>query len=409
MNAVGIKELVVQTTDSFRQNGYTERSVKEKRRILLKIVSLHEKRGESSYSSFVIAEFAQESKKRFECGNISRIYYRFLTKTASYLTEFHNSGTLKHGKQFIVSISNYYDEILDNILVHDGWNRKSNHSYWSFAKTFFKWLISNGHADLSKVNEAVARAYLIDCASRMTGSSIDTARRTLKCIFAYLHEMGLCDDSFDRLFSFPVPFERKMKKVIPQEEIAVTLNMIDRATVIGRRDYAAILLATVTGLRSIDICNLKLDDIDWRNGEIKIIQSKTGKSLALPLTADVGTAMQDYILNARPANELSNVFLRSRGPIKEINPATLHAQHRRYRLKAGLHERPFRDLRRTIGTNMIISGTPIATVAQVLGHSDIDSTRQYISLDSKHLKDCALNFTGIEKKHKYPVKGGVVQ
>jgi len=45
---------------------------------------------------------------------------------------------------------------------------------------------------------------------------------------------------------------------------------------------------------------------------------------------------------------------------------------------------------------MIIDDVSVITVAQALGHRAIDSTKQYISLDSLHLKECALDFSGIE-------------
>jgi integrase len=61
------------------------------------------------------------------------------------------------------------------------------------------------------------------------------------------------------------------------------------------------MLGVVLGLRACDVKALRLTDIDWRRGEICIVQHKTGKPLALPLTTDVGEALKDYILHARPS------------------------------------------------------------------------------------------------------------
>jgi site-specific recombinase XerD len=44
---------------------------------------------------------------------------------------------------------------------------------------------------------------------------------------------------------------------------------------------------------------------------------------------------------------------------------------------------------------MVVGGVPVTTVAQVLGDADMNSAKKYISLDSKHLKECALDFSGI--------------
>lgn len=56
----------------------------------------------------------------------------------------------------------------------------------------------------------------------------------------------------------------------------------------------------------------------------------------------------------------------------------------------------FHSLRRAVGRNMVTSGVPVNTVNQVLGHTAMNSAKKYISLDSKNLKECALDFTGIE-------------
>lgn len=68
-------------------------------------------------------------------------------------------------------------------------------------------------------------------------------------------------------------------------------------------------METVFGLRACDIVALKLTDIDWLRGEIRIVQSKTTNPVILPLTQDVGEALKDYILNARPSAADKEIFL----------------------------------------------------------------------------------------------------
>ena len=48
-------------------------------------------------------------------------------------------------------------------------------------------------------------------------------------------------------------------------------------------------------------------------------------------------------------------------------------------------------LRRTAGTRMVVSGVPVSTVAQILGHTDMESTKRYISLDTERLRECCLD------------------
>ena len=395
MNATSIRTLAEQAVDAFHRHGYTERSVEERRWILCRIVEQHEKRGVGFFCTDIVSQFVHESEKRYIDGEIQRTHYRFLTKTATYLAELHNTGTINFAKRFVPRLPDYYESILNDILINEMWSEKGRRSVWQFAKVYFGWLASEGYGDLHAVNELVLRRYLIDCSSRMVGSSLDNTRRMLKKLYIFLDSIGIAANSYEQLLSFSVPVGKKIKRPVPHSEIAAVLNAIDRDTIAGKRDYAMILLSAVTGLRAIDIAELKLDDIDWRNGEIKIIQSKTEKPLALPLTTDIGTAIRDYILNGRPESNLPNVFLRIRAPIKKISRSIPYGQFNQYRQRVGLPKCSFHGLRRALGSNLVISGVPITTVAQVLGHSDIDSTKQYISLDTVHLKECALDFEGI--------------
>ena len=87
----------------------------------------------------------------------------------------------------------------------------------------------------------------------------------------------------------------------------------------GKRNYAMLLLALRTGLRSIDIVNLKLGDIQWKRNTIEIVQAKTGTPLVLPLLTDVGNAIADYILNGRPDSQQPYIFLRTQAPYRKLS------------------------------------------------------------------------------------------
>lgn len=396
MDKLKIFQLVTKMHKAFIEQRYSADSVRKIHRTLMEIHELHISHDCDFYSQPLIAEFVTDVNKRFDNGLISKTHYRFLLKTASYLEEYNETGEIRFGRKAVKSVSKYYDGLLAEIRSCNDWTPKSQHHRREIARTFFSWLKSKGHDTLEKLDETTVKEYLVDCALRLSGSSIDTVSRALKAILVFLYDSGYIKNRFDKLFSFTFPYERRVKFAVPQSEIAATLNVINRSTATGKRDYASILLAVVTGLRAGDVALLKLKDIDWANGEVKILQSKTGKSLALPLTFDVGLAVRDYILNGRPQSEYDNVFLSAKAPIRAMTTSSLRGQYNVHRATAGLSSSPFHALRRAVGTNMVTSDIPVTTVAQVLGHSDIDSTKKYIALNTKHLKDCSLDFVGIE-------------
>ena len=388
-----VETLATQTLNFFAENGYAQGSITERKTGFSKIIELHHQYGCQEYNPKLMNLFIEKTKEQYANSEFSKSRYRFYVKSAELLTEYHDTGKIVLKRcDTKCNLSNYYLSVLDNLLSYNGMSQKTCYHIWKFAKTFFNWLHSNEIMSLKQVDKDIVRKYLINCAERLSKSSLDTVKRQLKKLFLYLNEIGETSETFEDVFSFSVQVEKKIKKPIPLEEIAAILTSIDRSKSIGKRDYAIILLATLTGLRSVDITNLELTDIDWSNGEIKIVQEKTGKSLALPLTVDVGEAIQDYILYGRPTSDEPYVFLRSHSPHTKMGRSMPYLQFNVHRAKLGLPKASFHSLRRALGTNMVIAGVPITTVAQVLGHSGLSSTKQYISLDSVHLKECALAF-----------------
>ena len=177
--------------------------------------------------------------------------------------------------------------------------------------------------------------------------------------------------------------------------------MIDTDSEMGKRDRAIILLAATTGLRAGDLIRIKLTDIDWRKGEIRLLQRKTGRVSYTPLVKEAGEALQDYILNARPRSESPEVFLRLIAPRTGLADAvSIGCMFQQYQRKAGIYRhafdgKGFHGLRRRLAKKLLVTGTPLTTITQILGHDDPKSARQYLSLDTRNLKECALDFKGI--------------
>jgi integrase len=149
---------------------------------------------------------------------------------------------------------------------------------------------------------------------------------------------------------------------------------------------------------------MKLTDINWQRGEIKVVQSKTGEPVALPLTRDVGKAVKDYILNGRYKCDSDAVFLREKKPYRGFADAVAIGDiYDDYRRHAGLDReafdgKGFHSLRRTVGTSLVTADIPVTTAAQILGDRDVRSMKKYIALDEKHLSECSLDFSGIDSE-----------
>ena len=115
-----------------------------------------------------------------------------------------------------------------------------------------------------------------------------------------------------------------------------------------------VVLAVSTGLRCCDIVALRLDEIDWRRDEIRLVQTKTSRPLVLPLPALAGNAVAEWILHGRPDCDVPEVFVRLKAPLVKLGDSTGSTLMRRRLARAGIDHtardgKSFHALRRTTG------------------------------------------------------------
>jgi site-specific recombinase XerD len=175
------------------------------------------------------------------------------------------------------------------------------------------------------------------------------------------------------------------------------LVAVDRSSAKGKRDYAILLLACRLGLRAGDIRTLKLDNLRWEESTIEITQAKTGTPLSLPLTNEVGEALIDYLKSGRPQTMHREVFLTVNPPFDPFkeNDKLYHIVTYWRRL-AGItfrspQRRGIHSLRHTLATRLLEKGTPFTTIAEILGHTSLESTRIYAKADVEALRGVALD------------------
>jgi len=223
----------------------------------------------------------------------------------------------------------------------------------------------------------------------------------LRTFLDYLRSHSIVSKDFQPMLNKPAQRKKRVLPCFSHEEVEAILGQIDTNTKQGKRDYAILFLASHTGLRSIDIVNLRLSDLDWRNSSIHIVQRKTSRPLVLPLEIDTGNAIAKYILEARPESTSEFIFLRTFAPYTKLEDCgTTDSILGKYLNGAGILRQPgdgrsFHALRRSMGTWMLESGVPLITISQVLGHKEQDSTKQYLSMDHVRLASCALDFQDI--------------
>jgi site-specific recombinase XerD len=217
------------------------------------------------------------------------------------------------------------------------------------------------------------------------------------CFLRFLTMRGILQrDLSVALPKVRVPRDAKIPSVWEQELVVRLLQAVDRSSAKGKRDYAILLLACRLGMRVGDIRTLRLDQLNWEESTIEVSQSKTSTPSKLPLTSEVGEALIDYLKLGRPQATHREVFLKVTPPFEPFTGNNLHHIVTYWRLLAGIRfrtpqKRGMHSLRHTLATRLLESGTPFTTIAEILGHTSLESTRIYAKANVEALRSVALD------------------
>lgn len=179
-------------------------------------------------------------------------------------------------------------------------------------------------------------------------------------------------------------------------QVTSLLATCDRRSPVGRRDYAMLLLLARLGLRAGEVVNLRLEDLDWDEGAIRI-RGPAQRCDRLPLPADVGAALAEYLRNGRPTCSARNVFVRSRAPLHALRgPSAVSCVVCRALRRAGI-DSPFKGahlLRHSLATQMLGSGASLGEIGQILRHRNPQTTTIYAKVDLRSLRMLAMPWPG---------------
>lgn len=174
-------------------------------------------------------------------------------------------------------------------------------------------------------------------------------------------------------------------------QVAAILAAADPATVQGVRDKAVIVAIARLGLRAGEVAGLTLDDIDWATAQLSVT-GKGGRRRTLPLPADVGEAIVDYLRERPPGAVDRAVFVRSRPPLQGLGRQGISGIVAHRAAQAGLGVVHAHRLRHTVATGVLAAGGTLTEARELLGHTHSDTTMIYAKTDLAALRALAVPF-----------------
>lgn len=209
----------------------------------------------------------------------------------------------------------------------------------------------------------------------------------------FLGENHISDNPFLFLALPCVCASREALVITLTEEEQETLRQIfrERDTTVSLREKAMIQLGLYMGLRETDIIGLTIDDIDWENATIHVLQDKTGYEIVLPMPTPVANALFRYIVKERPAADTRSIFIRKHAPFKAVGRGACWNA-----LNEALPERDvsgsgFHVTRKTYATTLLRNNVTVQHVADALGHRGLATVHKYLSLEEKRMRLCAFS------------------
>lgn len=229
-----------------------------------------------------------------------------------------------------------------------------------------------------------------DCPLRGTGEA-QLLVAMMRSLLRYLYATGLIAAPLEWAVPAVANLKgRSLPRSLEPSVVTALLASCDRRRMIGRRDYAILLLLARLGLRASEVAQVCLDDINWRAGEI-LVHGKGGRQDILPLPVDAGEALTSY-LQRRPLgpDRCRVLFLTAVTPVGPMSRYAISAVVREACWRVGIPRCGAHRLRHTLASQMLAAGASLEEIGQVLRHRERRTTAIYARVDRATLRGLAL-------------------
>jgi site-specific recombinase XerD len=279
-----------------------------------------------------------------------------------------------------------------------GLTPKSIVSHLPVIRGFLHEVCPAGDDDLGKISQGEVIRYIERHAHDWSPATGKAMCWSLRAFLRYLHHQGLNPCALADC----VPSMRRWKLAslptfMPAAQVQRALDGCDRATPMGRRDYAILMMLARLGLRAGEVATLTLDDIDWRAGEM-LVRAKGRQRARMPIPPDVGAAIVAYLRNGRPKSSCRRLFIRTLAPHVGFASGCAITMIARTALDRvgieGCAHRGAHIFRHSLATELLRSGATLTEIGQVPRHESHDTTRIYAKVDIETLRTLSLPWPG---------------
>jgi len=280
------------------------------------------------------------------------------------------------------------DQFLDAIWMERGLSKNTLGAYRADLMTLARSLAESEKticsADKADLLEFIAERVQSGAKPRSTARQLSSFRR----FFGYIVQQGRRD--IDPTAEIEMPrIGRSLPQSLSEDEVDSLLNAPNTDEPLGHRDRAMLELLYATGLRVSELINLKLSQVNFSQGVLRIV-GKGDRERLIPLNEESQNWLKEFIDGPRMEilleRQTDYLFPTRRGN-RMTRQAFWHII-KRYAEKAGVRQKMSpHSLRHAFATHLLNHGADLRVVQMLLGHSDLSTTQIYTHVARERLKE----------------------
>lgn len=394
---IDLKVLTVRCVTVIKAFRLSDSSVGQYLKVWKAITCCSYQTGTTLYSRLFVENFLKHKESALNNGTIRKWQMKMVRRAVAIMIQVADTGTYKweyiykkpgiDNPEFKPLFKEYVEYCINSDLAD---NTVKTHSH------VFRRFLNNsgitGMAALKNISPDDIKKILTYYSLRYSSRSMQTVEPIIAQILDFLYESNYVPNKLSGMVLKTCCVKDNVAAYISKDDTELLIDTLDNFT---KRDKAIVLTLLCLGLRGSDICNLKFENIDWKSEKIHLIQVKTNTPITLPLVAQVGNAIYDYIKEERPSAAIGNpyIFVSGRAPyqnlhslygvcsriLKTLNIKTVNAS------SYGPHV-----FRYSLVNRLLKQQVPHQVITDSLGHKSSQADKPYISMEEDMLRKCAI-------------------
>lgn len=280
----------------------------------------------------------------------------------------------------------------DYLREERGLRWPSIEGYAGHLRALERYLAKTGIGKLSQLTPRLISEFLTAHARHVRGRQVVRCGSGLRVFLRYLHREGILTKDLSRAVPRGRAYQNAgVPRAISWSDVERAVVNIDRRSALGKRDHAILLLLATYGLRANEVASLKLDDLDWRSAQFRVVERKAGNTTVYPLSGTVGDAIVTYLREGRPECSHRHVFLTVRAPFRPLmywdvsQRAAWHLRRAGVQIpRAGSH-----TFRHSCVQRLVEADLPFKVIGDYVGHRTDVATQIYAKVAVHKLRQLA--------------------